>query len=572
MVSGLRIDEGRKRFYYEQGYWTHETIGDVWTRQAQARAEHEYVVDDRGNRYTYSFIDDSAARLAAWLDDIGVREGDVVSFQMPVWAEFCIVYVACLKIGAIMHPLSRTFNERDILIVLNQVKSAAFICPATSLDYRFDTQIEMVYRNIPSLKGIAVFDRDLPAIAPFPIVERIMEEYEPLTTRPALTTSDDVALILSTSGTTGTPKAVLLTHNNLLFSERCFTEELELGPSDIMFMPAPLNHATGFNHGLLSPLLLGGKVVLQEKFKAQEAIDLMNAEGVTWSMGATPFIYDLLQCMDCTGVRPKDLRFYLCGGAPVPGTMVHRAREQGIVLCEVYGSTESCPHVFVPPAYALGWNGRFSGRPFKGIEVRAVDEQGNDVEPGIQGEELSRGPNVFVGYLGDREATDAALSADGWFASGDLCTMDERGRIRINGRKKEIIIRGGENISAAEVDDVVTGCPGIGDHATIGMPDARLGERICLFAVPTGDEHPGVSEIAAYLDSRRVQKRLRPERVEYIDAIPRTESGKVKRNQLFDELASRMSRNKPAPDDQTGRADKNQSKDRQDRPGNEKRQ
>ena len=439
-----------------------------------------------------------------------------------------------------MHPLSRAFNERDLRFALNQVHSTAFICPATSRGCRYDTQIAAVVNDVPSLKGVAVFDRDERSESSFPLVEHILEDCEPLTERPALTTSDDVALILSTSGTTGKPKAVLLTHNNLLFSERAFTSELELDENDVMFMPAPLNHATGFNHGLLSPLLLGGKVVLQEKFDADAAIDLMNHESVTWSMGATPFIYDMLATIDRTGKRPETLRFYLCGGAPVPGSMVHRARENGIVLCEVYGSTESCPHVFVPPAYALGWNGRFSGRPFKGIEVRVADKDGRDVAIGVQGEELSRGPHMFVGYLGNAEATEQALSDDGWFASGDLCTMDERGRIRINGRKKEIIIRGGENISAVEVDDAVCGCPGIGDHATIGIPDARLGERICLFAVPTTDARPGVSEVASYLKGHNVQKRLWPEYVEYIDAIPHTESGKVRRNQLADELAERI--------------------------------
>ena len=205
MITNLKIDEERKRLYYQQGYWTEETLYDVWNRQARACADREYVVDDRGNRYTYAYVDDAAARLASWLKDVGVEEGDVVSFQMPVWAEFCIVYVACLKAGAVMHPLSRAFNERDLRYVLNQVKSAAFICPAFSRGCRFDAQIESVEADVPSLKGVAVFDRDRSAISTFPLVERILESYEPLKEKPQRTTADDAALILATSGTTGKP-------------------------------------------------------------------------------------------------------------------------------------------------------------------------------------------------------------------------------------------------------------------------------------------------------------------------------------------------------------------------------
>lgn len=540
MISGLKINEDQKQHYYELGYWTHETINDIWDQQVKRYPDAEYVIDDRGHHFTYSFIDDQAARLASWLKKIGIKEGDVVSFQMPVWAEFSIVYVACLKTGAVMHPISRAFNERDLLFSLNQVSANAFICPASSLNNRFDTQIARIASRIESLKGIAVFDRDKKSLTDFPLIEDILDRYEPLDIKLTKTCADDVALILSTSGTTGKPKSVLLTHNNILFSERRFVTELGLNQNDVMFMPAPLNHATGFNHGLIAPLLLGGSCVLQEKFDPRRAIALMNQEHVTWSMGATPFIYDLLSEMDSSHQSPQSLKFYLCGGAPVPGSMVHHAREKGIILCEVYGSTESCPHVFVPPAYALGWNGRFSGRPFEGIEVRVVDKDGRDVAPGVQGEELSRGPHVFVGYLNDPDATDLALSDDGWFASGDLCTIDERGRIRITGRMKEIIIRGGENISAIEIDDIVSACPGVGDHATIGMPDERLGERICLFVVPHGSIKPTVASISRYLDENNVQKRLWPERIEYIDRIPRTESGKTRRNELFDELARRL--------------------------------
>ena len=217
-----------------------------------------------------------------------------------------------------------------------------------------------------------------------------------------------------------------------------------------------------------------------------------------------------------------------------------RAHEHGLKLCECYGSTESCPHLAVPPEHCLEWNGNWSGVAFEGIEVKVVDEHGNEVPHGTQGEEISRGPHMFSGYLKNPEATAKDLNDDGWFFSGDLCIQDEEGRVKINGRKKEILIRGGINISANEVDNNLDGCPGVGAHATIGLPDDRLGERICTFIVQTGDVTPTLDSIAKYLDSIGVAKRLRPEHIEFIDAIPMTESGNVKRHQLADELDRRL--------------------------------
>lgn len=221
--------------------------------------------------------------------------------------------------------------------------------------------------------------------------------------------------------------------------------------------------------------------------------------------------------------------------------MIQQAHDHGILLCESYGSTESCPHVYVPPCKCLKWNGRWSGVPYEGIEVRVVDEWHRDVPFGVQGEEASRGPHQFVGYLNDPERTDRALDENGWFYSGDLCYMDEQHRIRVNGRKKEIIIRGGENISANEIDAHLAGCPGIGDHATIGMPDERMGERICTFAVAQG-ERPTLAQVTAYLDANGVQKRLWPERLEFIDQIPHTSTGKVQRYVLAEELLRRLAK------------------------------
>jgi len=540
MITNLKINPKQKALYYEKGYWTNQTLNDIWIEQAKGNPQAEYISDDQGLRLTYQAVDDQASRLASWFVEQGIQAGDVVSFQIPNWAEFAVVYVACLKVGAVMHPLSRTFNEKDLAYDMGKAGTKVFICPTISRKINYETQIQNIAPSIPSLQSIALLDKQAPATSKLITVSQIVQNYKPIKTKPNIS-ADDVACILTTSGTTGKSKEALLTHNNIIFSERSFVAGLKRTKNDVMFMPSPLNHATGFFHGIIAPMILGGRTVLQQEFNAKDTVSLVNTEKATWSMGATPFIYDILKYLEQNeNTRIETLKLYLCGGAPVPSSLVQRAWKNGILLCEIYGSTESCPHIYVPPEHCLNWNGEWSGIPFEGIEVRVVDENHNEVPFGTRGEEASRGPHQFVGYLNEPERTARALDNEGWFYSGDLCFQNEESRIRISGRKKEIIIRGGENICSQEVDEHLSDCPSIGQHATIGMPDERLGERICTFAVSSDGVFPTISEITAHLAEKGVPKRLWPERIEYIDAIPITSSGKVRRFLLAEELARRI--------------------------------
>lgn len=544
MITDLKINEEEKQRYYEKGYWTKDTIADVWVKQVESCGSKLYVKDDQGASFTYEECNDIAARLASWLVASGIKPGDVVTFQLPTWAEFCPIYLAIARIGAVMHPLARNYSTADIVYAMNTVGARAFICPSRHKTTDHEQQAEDALAHVDTLskERILIVDTKHPSRKNFTTYTEALENYEPLTYSTPAITADDVACILSTSGTTGKPKQVLLTHNNILFSERAFVKGLNVTDEDVMFMPSPLNHATGFFHGLISPMILGGSAILQQDFKAAQAVEIINETGATWSMGATPFIYDILNSLEETGKEVPTLKLFLSGGAPLPSSLTERAARHGIMLCECYGSTESCPHAYVPPQKCAEWNGSFSGVALEGIEVRVVDENRREVPHGVQGEEASRGPHQFVGYLNNPEETEKALDDDGWFYSGDLCVMDDEGRIRINGRKKEIIIRGGENISTREVDNAADGWKDIVDHATIGVPDSRLGERICLFAVPKPDiDHElCLHELTEYLAEKGVSKRLWPERIEEIDAIPHTATGKVKRNILAEELHKRM--------------------------------
>lgn len=542
MFEERKINPKLQRQYREQGYWKDETLLDCWDRAVEQFPDREYVVDDRGYRYTYRKLDEAAGRVASYLLWLGIRPGEVVSFQLPIWSEFAMLTIACYKVGAVAHPIAMSYEEKELVRSLNVTESRCYFGPTFFHKTNYEERILAVRGQVPRLRDVVLIDYGKERTSNLPLLREILSSCEPLPKDRCVHTKNgqDIAVILCTSGTTGGTKGVLLSHDNVRFAEETFNRELGLTEEDIMFMPAPLHHATGFHHAIIAPMLYGGKVVLQQKYQCRAAIELMNREQVTYSMGATPFIYDILRELDANGGGIPTLKFYLCGGAPVPGYLIQRADRYGILLCEVYGSTESVPHVFVRPEEALEKNGTSSGRPVAGMEVRVVDEDGRDVPCGTPGEEWSRGPAVFAGYLKSRDITDGVLDDDGWFHSGDLCVMDEAGNIRIIGRKKDMIVRGGENLNTNEVNDALEGCPGMGDHTIIGMPDDRLGERICAFAVPLpGCENLSLEDVLAYLKDEKIPKRFWPERLELIDRIPHTGSGKVKKYLLREELERR---------------------------------
>ncbi|OOM10530.1 medium-chain fatty-acid--CoA ligase [Clostridium saccharobutylicum] len=540
MLGEVKINDNQKNIYEEMGYWGKKTLIDYWNECVEKHGNREYIVDDIGNRYTYKEVDEKAGAIASYFVEIGIKPLDVISFQLPVWSEFIFLTVACMKLGAIINPIGMCYNSEEVWKLLNQTESKLYICPTLYHNTNYEEVISSIKKNAKKLETIILVDKLKEKKGDYNVLSEILLKYSPLKYNINVD-SNDIAAVLYTSGTCGGTKGVMLTHNNIIFSESNFNNELKLTKEDIIFMPAPLNHGTGFHHGIIAPMLLGAKVVLQSKFKSKEAINLMNSEKCTYSMGSTPFIYDILKVMEQENVRLNSLKFYLCGGAMILRDMIRKAYEYGIKLCEVYGATESVPHVFVRPDEAIELMGCTSGQAMKGVEVRIVDEHRKEVPAGTIGEEASRGPNVFVGYINDKTSTYKALDDDGWFYSGDFCVMDESGNITVVGRKKDIIIRGGENLNSNDISSYIAKFPAIQDQAVIGMPDERLGERICAYVVlKEGIESLDLNRILKYMEEKKVPKRYWPERLEIIKEIPRTDSGKVKKNILLEDLKIRM--------------------------------
>lgn len=540
-----KINAAQKEQYYRMGYWTEKTLRDYWQNAAREYRDREYITDSRGHRLTYGEVDMMASRLASYLQVQGIGQGDIVTCQIPVWSEFVVLAVACFKVGAVINPISVTHEGKDLHYFLELHKPKLFVCPTWFRGRDFEAQITAVLAAMPFLQHLLLLDSEKPKCGYAPTLAEVLEQYPPMAELPEQGSSDDVAVLLCTSGSTGVSKGAMLTHNNIIFAELEFHKNLHLTKEDVMFMPSPLNHATGFQHGIILAMLMGSRVVLQQRFIVEESIKLMQKEKCTFSMGATTFIYDILNELERTGERIPSLRFYLCGGAPVPGSMVQRAWSYGLCLCEVYGSTESTPHVYVRPEEALERNGTVSGRPATGVEVRVIGPDGKEVGPGEEGEECSRGPNVFVGYTNGSPGSNCALDDDGWFHSGDLCRKTEDGYIRITGRIKDIIIRGGENLNANQLDENLSGIPQVAEHAVVGMPDDRLGERICAYVTLKPDvEIFTHAMLLAYMQENEIPKWQWPERLEVVESLPKTDSGKIKKYILKQMITDKLNTEK----------------------------
>lgn len=539
MKVTLTFNEQRRAAYRQQGLWGDASLADYWQQTARAMPDKIAVVDNHGASYTYSALDHAASCLANWMLAKGIESGDRIAFQLPGWCEFTVIYLACLKIGAVSVPLLPSWREAELVWVLNKCQAKMFFAPTLFKQTRPVDLILPLQNQLPQLQQIVGVDKLAPATSSLSL-SQIIADNTSLTT--AITThGDELAAVLFTSGTEGLPKGVMLTHNNILASERAYCARLNLTWQDVFMMPAPLGHATGFLHGVTAPFLIGARSVLLDIFTPDACLALLEQQRCTCMLGATPFVYDLLNVLEKQPADLSALRFFLCGGTTIPKKVARECQQRGIKLLSVYGSTESSPHAVVNLDDPLSRFIHTDGYAAAGVEIKVVDDARKTLPPGCEGEEASRGPNVFMGYFDEPELTARALDEEGWYYSGDLCRMDEAGYIKITGRKKDIIVRGGENISSREVEDILLQHPKIHDACVVAMPDERLGERSCAYVVLKAPHHSlSLEEVVAFFSRKRVAKYKYPEHIVVIEKLPRTASGKIQKFLLRKDIMRRL--------------------------------
>jgi cyclohexanecarboxylate-CoA ligase len=529
MDAALSV-QSRRESMVAAGLWRDKSLLDYLQHWVTFAPNKAAVVGFRAGtetRLTYAKLDRVSDQIAVGLRRQGVVEGDVVSFQLPNWWQFTALHLACLKVGAISNPMMVIFRERELTFMLGLAESKVFVVPAEFRKVDHRALAYAVQPALPKLRKIYAIDSggddDFSRLI---AKDATVDELAALKQRQL--SPDAVIQLLYTSGTTGEPKGVSHTSNTMLSNLTPFAERLHMGARDVIHMPSPMAHQLGFMYGLVLPVMLGATAVLQDIFEAPEMARQINTEGATWTMGATPFLSDLSDHCIATKTETPTLKVFVSAGAPIPRPLVTKARGAlNAAIISAWGMSENgavtTTRIEDPEDKTTGTD----GCALPGMDVRVVDANGKPLPTGAEGQLEVRGCSNFIGYM--KRPGLAQVAEGGWFNTGDIARMDHDGYIRIAGRSKDIIIRGGENIPVAEVEGLLFQHPAVAVVAVVGYPDARLGERACAYVVPKAGATLTFDQMTAYLREQKMAVQYIPERLQIVTDLPRTPSGKIQK-------------------------------------------
>ncbi|HEX2172040.1 MAG TPA: AMP-binding protein, partial [Dehalococcoidia bacterium] len=462
----IQIDPDRLREAAEKKWWKNEVITDHLDRWAADRPDlvaiisHEAISNDV-ETISYRQLARLADRVAWGLIDLGVEAGDTVSVQLPNWWHFTVIYLACARIGAVINPITPIMRHREVTFMLERTRAKAMIIPESFRGFRYADMMTEVAPSLPDLKATFVVGDPASArqrsfndyfLHNRREIKRSATELQSLRPDP-----NALAEVIFTSGTTGEPKGVMHTHNTLRHCIEVLEHVIRPSERDVVLMPSTFGHQTGFLFGVNFPIVVGLKAVYQDVWEANAAIRLIAEEGVTMTVSATPFLMDLIRAPAARDYDHSSFRYFLCGGAPIPSALVQEAENDfGCRVLSLWGMSENGAVTLVYPDDPPGKSAESDGRVVPNMEIKIVHPQTHEgLPPRQEGLLVSRGASQFVGYLNRPDLTEASHLPGGWFDTGDLAWLSEDGYLRISGRAKDIIIRGGENIPVIEIENAL---------------------------------------------------------------------------------------------------------------------
>lgn len=525
--------------YTSQGYWVDRTICD-YLDEVVARTPDKVAFVDSRRQITYAELKAEVDHAALGLLELGVGSGDVVSFQLPNWIEWIVVHYAASRIGAISNPLIPIYREREIGFMVGLAKSKVLIIPSDFRGFDYSAMVEKVRPQWPSLAHVLVVGgkpgqgtgswEDFQAT-------RWQERRDPASLVTHRPDPNEVTLLIFTSGTTGEPKGVMHTHNTVGAANNPLPERLGITDDTVFHMASTLAHMTGFLYGARLSVQNGATCILQDVWDATTFLDLVEKHGITYTSAATPFLHDTLAVPTLAERDLSSLALFCCMGAPIPRVLVRSARTKlpGMVVLGGWGQTEEGLVTLGIPGDPEDKIIDTDGYPWPGMSIRVVDFAGNEPPVGEEGRLQVKGPFLFVGYAERMEMTREQYEGE-WFDTGDLARIDADGYVRISGRTKDVIIRGGENIPVSYVENVLYEDERIDSVAVVALPDPRLQERACACVILKDGESLTFAGMQAFLAGKGVAKQYWPERLVVLPEFPKTPSGKIQKFQLRDQV------------------------------------
>jgi acyl-CoA synthetase (AMP-forming)/AMP-acid ligase II len=529
-VSGFRIrwNPAVAQMAEAYGDWPNRTVAEFARDRATARPDRVQLVDgDRSLTAGELYL--AARRLAGWFEAIGLRAGDVIAFQLPNWWEANVINIAAAMIGAVVNPLIPIYRDGEIGYMLKAARAKLIFIPGTFRKFDYVAMMARLAADLPGVRIVTVRAADERCDR----LEDIVSTATPID-GPRAVDPDAVKMVLFTSGTTGAPKGVLHTHNSVHADGMKMVPALGLDDRDCVFCPSPVTHVSGYLWLLNHPWLADIPGISLDVWDPVRAFDLVERHRPAFMLGATPFLQAMVEEARRRGSHLPFLRQYLCGGAAVPPSLIHEAVElfENCIAWRNFGASEAMTMTRGPESRAAIRLGAETDGRLHHCRVKVVDLVTDRPVPlGGEGEILVLEPSMAVGYADPADNVDA-YDSEGYFRMGDVVRIVEGDHVLVTGRKKDLIIRSGENISAKEIEDVVIASGLVADAAIVGVPSVRTGEAVCACIVAHAGPPPTLADIAGIVAAAGLARQKMPEHLVVLKALPRTASGKVRKDLL----------------------------------------
>ncbi|MCV7177817.1 AMP-binding protein [Mycolicibacterium sphagni] len=513
--------------YLAAGYWEKRTVSSFLDGTASSAPDQIAVRTGSGD-ISYRELRDDVTAVAAGLKMRGVCRHDVVTVMLPNWPEAVPAIHGVTWAGCVVNPVVTTYRRAELSFILEQSASRAVVIPHVFRGFNYVDMLAEIMSTMVDAPLAVVVRPQGPLPAGFISFDEVVGSAEDVDAEgdPA-----DICLLLYTSGTTSQPKGVLHSHQTVLWEMRSMIREFVLGHGDRFFMASPVGHLTGIVYGIYLPTLLRQSVSLLDVWDAGKAAEVIERDRCRVSLGATPFLDGLVDEYRRRGTT-SSLKLFLCGGADVPPDLVAEgSRVLDALVTRTYGSSEMPTYSVSGPQATLELRSTTDGTPLSPSNGHLIN-----ATEGV-GELVVRGPELFLGYL-DPSLNASAFTDDGYFRTGDLASVSDSGAITVRGRLKDIVIRGGENISTLEVENHLRQHRDICDVAVIGYPDDRMGERVAAILVLSEGVSPDEIDVVGFLKARGLAAHKFPERIMAVADLPYTASGKVHKQLLRQQLAA----------------------------------